>query len=159
MTRILGLRKLTGKGNRLLKIDQANHARQPRRSFKNDVYGMAFFADQVKNHPNLNLYVPKVYETAVTIYIREYIADDPMGIREIGAKRSQLAAGAISQIIGGYRPAGTTRPGRLLIGSSNYRNLHQSIAVLADENQQAGIITSSQTTSCKNRLRRPGRLL
>jgi hypothetical protein len=115
---------------------------------KNDVYGMNFFAGLAKDNPQLKLYVPKIYASGDTYYVREYISDEP--VVEEDTKPAE-AAGRLDQLakllagIDRIEPYGEVR----FVGSSNYRRLHGSISEWSDENLRDGLISAAQAGRIK----------
>jgi len=110
---------------------------------KNDIYGMQFFAELAQDHPQLKLYVPKVYETGDSYYVREYISDGPvvtenMSREEAGNRLDELAR--LLADIDRIEPYGEIR----FVGSADYRDIRRSFTKWAQHPLAAGMINQAQ---------------
>jgi aminoglycoside phosphotransferase (APT) family kinase protein len=115
---------------------------------KNDLYGMEFFAKMGQDNPNLNLYVPTVYETGDKYYIREFVADEPVVSEGATLDQASQRLEKLVQLlasIDSIEPYGEVR----FVGSSNYERMQPSIAEWADENLRDGIINQAETHRVK----------
>lgn len=108
---------------------------------------MRFFAELAKKH-NLNLYVPEIYESDMDSYIREYIEserflDETASFEEAKPRLDKLAKllADIDRI----------EPQKQIgyVGSSNYRNLEESISRWANENIEDKLISTDQAEQVK----------
>jgi len=110
---------------------------------KNDVLGMHFFAELTKKHPNLQLHVPEVYDFGPSFYIREYIEGQPIIDKSDSLEEAKPKMDKLAKLLADIdRIESTQEIG--YIGSSNYRNLWQSIPRWAKENVADKIITDEQ---------------
>lgn len=108
-----------------------------------DIVGMDFFRDIADKHPDFDLYIPKVYEHGDNYYIREYIdcpvvADRTMAYSEAAPPVEKLAE--VLAKIDTLEPVGPAG----YIGSSNYKNLHGSIARWVHDNLTEDLIKQPQ---------------
>ncbi len=115
---------------------------------KNDVLGMRFFAELAKNHQNLELYAPKVYEFEENFYIREYIESEQF-LDE--AASFDEAKGKLDKFAKLLADVDRIEPGEQVgyFGSTNYRHLEQSIPRWADENVHDKLITEAQAENVR----------
>lgn len=115
---------------------------------KNDVLGMEFFTPLVKNHQNLELYVPKVYESDENSYTREYIETERF-LEE--ASSFDEAKSRLDKFAKLLADIDRVEPGEQVgyVGSSNYRNLEKSIPRWAEENVQDRLIAEEQVARVK----------
>ncbi|MGH7157040.1 MAG: hypothetical protein ACREGG_02950 [Candidatus Saccharimonadales bacterium] len=115
---------------------------------QNDVLGMQFFAGLVHKNPNLDLHIPKVYESTTDFYIREYI-DSPQFLEESASL--EQAKDKLDKLAALLADIDRIEPSRHIgyFGSSNYKNLEQSIPRWADENLQDKLIMDVQNKRVK----------
>lgn len=110
---------------------------------ENDVLGMRFFAELTDKNPNLGMHTLEVYESTPSFYIREYI-DSPQLLSE--SETLEEAKDKLDKLAGLLANIDRIKPSKHIgyIGSSNYKNLEQSIPRWADENLQDKLITEAQ---------------
>ena len=116
---------------------------------KNDVDGMRFFARLAVNNPELGIYIPKVYASGPNFYIREYIESDPLLKKTTTFDEARGRLDKLSQLLADID---RIEPGREIgyVGSSNHRNLGQSISRWADENIHDKLMTKDQAEHVKS---------
>src|SRR5579872_5219500 len=68
------------------------------RRLKNEAYGIEFFTDLVKKHPEIKLYVPKLYEAGDGYIISEYINQPALGDSPENLDRLAKLLAAIDRI-------------------------------------------------------------
>lgn len=110
---------------------------------QNDVLGMQFFAGLMHQNPNIDMHVLKVYESTPDFYIREYIDNQQLLSESAGLEQ---AKDKLDKLAGLLADIDRIEPSRHIgyVGSSNYKNLEQSIPRWADENLQDKLITEPQ---------------
>lgn len=115
---------------------------------QNDVLGMEFFAGLMHENPKLDLHIPEVYESTPNFYIREYI-DSPQLLSE--SATLEQAKDKLDKLARLLADIDRIEPTRHIgyVGSSNYKNLEQSIPRWADENLQDRIITEADNKRAK----------
>lgn len=113
-----------------------------------DVLGMRFFGDLPQKHPDVQLYVPKVYDSGKGFYVREFIQENRL--LEENATYDEAKA-RLDTLINLLVAIDKIDPGENLgyTGSSNYKNMEQSIARWADENVDDGLITPGHAARAK----------
>lgn len=115
---------------------------------QNDVLGMRFFGGLQKEHPEMKLYAPNVYDSGEGFYIREFIEEncllDEKASLDDAKERLETLADLLAAIdkIDPTEDMGYT-------GSSNYKNLEQSIGRWADENVEDGLINPIHAARAK----------
>ena len=114
---------------------------------KNDVLGMRFFTDLTKAY-SLNLYVPRVYESQTDFYVREYIAGEHFLSETASSEEAKPKLDELARLLA---KIDRLEPGEQIgyIGSSNYRNLEQSIPRWANENVSDKLITDEEAEKIK----------
>jgi hypothetical protein len=110
---------------------------------QNEAYGMSFLTELAKNQPQVNLFIPELYEITDQYLIREYIeaqpiSDPKMPLDEIEARLDKLAGqlAAMDRI----EPYGETR----FVGHFDYRDIRKNTAKWAAAPLEGGQITQAQ---------------
>ena len=103
---------------------------------KNEVYGLGFFADLAKNHPDLKLYVPRLYQEGAEYIITEYIDFPPLGddldnLRKLAG----LLAG-----IDAVKPYGEA----MITPNFDYSDIRDRFPVWTEKALAAGVMTQDQ---------------
>jgi hypothetical protein len=114
---------------------------------QNDVLGMRFFGELAKKH-QIQLYVPKVYDSGEGFYVREFIGESCLLNEDADFEE---AKGRLDNLVDLLAAIDKLKPGEDIgyTGSSNYKNLEQSISRWADENADDGLIEPEQATRAK----------
>jgi len=115
---------------------------------QNDVLGMKFFAGLSAANPKLEIYVPEVYSLNSGFYVREYIESEPLLEKTATLDEAKPRLDKLARLLADID---RIPPGREVgyVGSSNYRNLEQSIPRWADENVRDKLITDEQAKKVK----------
>ena len=142
--KIFRLEWVDWRGSRAVKKSTVETTPQTRADrLKNDVYGMQFFADMVKNNPQLNLYVPKVYESGAKYYIREYLDGEPVVSEDTPTAMAAERLDKLARLLAGVdqiKPYGEIR----FVGSADYRDIRRSFTKWAEHPLAKGTITQAQ---------------
>lgn len=110
---------------------------------QNEAYGMGFLRDLAKNHPEVNLFIPELYEITDNYLIREYIEAKPISAPDmprdrVGQRLDKLAKQLAD--MDRIEPYGETK----FVGHFDYHDIRKNTAKWAAAPFQGGQITQAQ---------------
>lgn len=103
---------------------------------KNEAYGLRFFADLAKNHPEINLYIPKLYEADDKFIVTEFIDSPPLGDSQNNLRKLAKTLADLDRL----EPYGRAK----VTSNFDYRNIRQRFPIWVEKSLAAGIITPAQ---------------
>jgi hypothetical protein len=111
---------------------------QPERILRlqNEAHGLRFFTGLAAKHPDLNLYVPKLFESSEAILIREYIGGPPVGDDSSNLINLARLLAGIDRI----EPYGEAR----ISPNFDYRNIRERLDIWTERPLVQGLISQKQ---------------
>jgi hypothetical protein len=116
---------------------------------QNEAYGMGFLRELSKNHPEVNLFIPELYEITPTYLLREYIEGEPISAPGMPADKVESRLDKLAQQLADMdriEPYGETR----FVGHFDYRDIQKNTAKWAAAPLQGGQITQAQVDGINN---------
>lgn len=110
---------------------------------QNEAYGMGFLRDLAKNHPEVNLFIPELYEITDNYLIREYIEAEPISAPGMPPDRVEQRLEKLAQQLANMdriEPYGETR----FVGHFDYHDIRKNTAKWAAAPLEGRQITQAQ---------------
>lgn len=109
----------------------------------NEAYGMGFLRELVSNHPEINLFIPKLYESAEDYLLREYIDAEPITSPEMPEQKAEERLDKLARQLADIdriEPYGETK----FVGHFDYHDIRKNTAKWAAAPLEGGQITQDQ---------------
>jgi len=116
---------------------------------KNDVYGREYFTDLAQKHPDIGVYVPKVYESGDGYYVSEFISSEPVVNEHMSLEEAAPRLDRPAQVLANIDridPYGESR----FDGSNDYRQFNRSFEKWAKMPLESGQITEQDVIRINN---------
>jgi hypothetical protein len=110
---------------------------------QNEAYGMHFLTNLAKNHPEVNLFIPQLYEVTKDYLIREYVEAEPICLPQMPRDKAEHRLDKLAQQLADIdriEPYGETK----FIGHFDYRDIRKNTAKWAAAPLEGGQITQPQ---------------